>query len=501
MATIYGTASGYWTFKVEVDELNPSIENNNSQVRLRGYIGREAGHGGYGYDGRYNYKVKIDNNALYTREEYNKYQSQSAIGSGQWASQPIFDVIFTIPHNSDGTKTINVVAEMNSSYISPSNANASGNVILTPLHKPPVISISSITERNSALTEINVPNNTIVQYLSTKRFVMATPTLYDNATIVSYTVYHNGIELGTSGTGTIDANFSLANELTTIIINNIEYVPIDIVAVDSLNGITTLTVNYQVIKYTRPTIQKSLTNIKRDMPLTASEALLNFIGTIYKGNDVVGNANTQQVQYKIWNTTEPSYSNVNSSQSEGNVTVSNYEISNISYLNSWNYKIKIRDTFINSDTNVYVKEDRIPTGKAVWTEYPDRVDFINITIDDEEIASHETISDWEVIKYYNGTAICCLNYNYTIPNSWTSWGSMYTSAGIQIPDYPITFIEIPTTVYSWQRITGSYNGWLIAQEGANSSITNCGNLQFVRPTNPNASFQIGIRIIAIGKWK
>lgn len=404
-----------------------------------------------------------------------------------------------IVHDSDGTKTISLYFKVtdgaNQNYTC-GDAEASSTMTLTSLHKPPVINVSSIAERNSALTGISVPNNTVVQYLSTKRFTMSTPTLYDDATIASYTVYHNGIQLGTSSTNKIDANFGLAGELVTTIINNVEYVPIQIVAVDSLNGTTTITKNYAIIKYTRPTIQKTSTNIKRKSPLTDSEGLLNFVGTIYKGNDVVGNANSQQVQYKIWNETEPNYTNINSSQSSGNVTITDYVVNGISYLTAWNYKIKIKDTFTNSDTTVYVKEDRIPTGTAVWTEYKDRVDFISATIGNTQIIESGSNANGEYIKYYDGTMICTKVVSGA-EDITTAWGSMYESSAISLGDTADTFTSIPLVFATNQTSTNS--GYFI-ENIYGSSTTSFGYTILARP-NSRSNIAYSISLIAIGKWR
>ena len=422
-----------------------------------------------------------------------------------------------IAHDSDGTKTINVsfsVSDTTGQNYTCGNASASDTFTLSPLHKAPRVHTIGKTEKNTSLTPLAIGQK-IVQHLSNVDLKISVIT-YDSASLTECKVYHNGVLLGSSNSATynpntqeyeitVSADFRNFGPLNIYNYNGYNVIDLVIETKDSLNGTNSETGMREVIPYTKPSIEKTSSNIKRKTgggtTLTDNIALLNFVGSIYTANDVVGNANSQQVQYKIWNDTEPSYSNVSSTLSGGTVTVSDYQLNNILYTKSYDYKIKINDAFIDSDTSDFVKSDKVPTGVSVWSEYKDHVDFLNISVGGDDVVAQETDGDWYVVKFYNGTAICALHYDYTVPNSWSAWGSMYSSGTIAIPDYPVVFTEIPTTVFSMQRINGSYNGWLIAHEGQNSSVTNCGNLQFIRPTNPNASFDIGIRVIAIGKWK
>jgi len=301
-----------------------------------------------------------------------------------------------IAHDSDGTKTINIgfsITDSTGYSFTPGSASASDTFTLTPLHKAPDITAMTITaENNAQLTGVSLPTGTIAQYLSNKQFTI-TATPYDSATITNYKIFHNNVQVGTSSTNKVTVNFANVGELQTTLSSGTYYVSLTVGVTDNKSGYSTKAFSFPVLKYTRPTIEKTTTTIKRKTgggtTLTDNIVLLNFSGTFYKGNDVIGNNNTQQVQYKIWNTTEPSYSNVTSSTSGSgnvkNVSVSNYQISNIVYTSSYSYKIKIKDSFTNYDTTDFVKTDQVPTGVSVWTEHKDRVNFIKATINNEPI--------------------------------------------------------------------------------------------------------------------
>lgn len=415
-----------------------------------------------------------------------------------------------ISHETDGTKTIDIafnVVDSTSYNFTSGNAKASSTLELTKLHEPPMLSSVSYKETNQQLMNVGVGDDYFVANLSVKN-VTIVGTTSDNAKITKYEII-NGDKIYSSTTNVVAMNLK-ENSLEVVYDENLKrnVAKLTIRLTDDLGGVSSFAYPYNyVILYTKPSIEKTSTTIKRKTGngtvLTDNKALLNFVGTCYKGNDVIGNNNKPTVQYKIWSRkdSEPTTYNTLTTPDVANVTIKDYLIENLIYTNSYNYKIKIYDTFTTGEVSVNIKEDILPTGVSVWTEYPDRVNFIKVTIDENNIVKQETMNGWEVIKFYNGTAICTLNYDYMLPNIWESWGSMYVSESIAIPDYPITFVEIPTAVFSTQRISGSYNGWLVAQEDSDSSTTNCGHLQFIRPTNPNTSFAIGIRIIAIGEWK
>ena len=78
-----------------------------------------------------------------------------------------------IPHNFDGTKTINVgfsVSDGAGQSYTPGNASISDTFTLSVLHKAPLITNVAIAETNAQLTALSLANNVIAQYLSVKQF-------------------------------------------------------------------------------------------------------------------------------------------------------------------------------------------------------------------------------------------------------------------------------------------------------------------------------------------
>lgn len=365
------TNNNLWTFKLEVNEIATSLENKTSTVKIQAYLGRASSQSYLGG----NYKLSVVC-AEQTQGYSGNIPYPTYINGGKWYLLKTFT--FTVSNTGNPT-TISISSSMSSSDFTPSSASASGSLTLTKLHDAPNITSFSLVEKNTQLTNLSVPNNTIVQYLSNKTATINVST-YDNATITNYSIYHNNILIGTSTTSTIAINFDNVGELINSGTGNVGLM---VAVTDNLGGYSTKIFNFPVIKYTRPTIEFASTNIRRKTGngtvLTDNIVLLNFVGTCYKGNDIIGNANKPTVQYKIWNTTEPSYSTLNTSNT-ANVTIKDYEISNIEYTDVYNYKINIYDVFTTIESTINLKLDKVPTGVSVWTEYKDRVDFLKLTI-------------------------------------------------------------------------------------------------------------------------
>ena len=257
----------------------------------------------YGWGSKISYEIKIGDNTFNgTISDYNG-SSTITLSSGS---------NIEVPHNSDGTKTINIsfsVTDTTGQSYTCGNASDSSDMVLSVLHKAPEITSVDLVENNTKLTNLSVDNNTIVQYLSNKTFTINAT--YDDATISNCSIYHNNVLIGTSTTNEVVVDFSKVSELITTETNGTHYVGLTIAVTDSKSGYSTRIFNFPVIKYTRPSIEATSTTIKRKTGngtvLTDNIAILNFVGTCYKGDDVIGNANIPTVQYKIWNGTEPDY--------------------------------------------------------------------------------------------------------------------------------------------------------------------------------------------------
>ena len=252
MATINGsTNSSVWTFKLEATETAYSIPNKNSTVRVQVYLGRTNSQSYLG--GNYSLSVKC---AGQTQNANGNIPYPTYINGGSWYLLKTFT--FTVSNTGNPT-TISISSTMSSGDFTPSSASASGSLTLTKLHDAPNITSFSLTEKNTQLTNLKVENNTIVQYLSNKTATINVST-YDNATITKYSVYHNNVLIGSSTTNSMTINFANIGEL---IDSGTGKVGLMVSVTDSLGGYSTKMFDFTVIKYTRPTIEKTSTTIKR----------------------------------------------------------------------------------------------------------------------------------------------------------------------------------------------------------------------------------------------
>ena len=441
-----------------------------------------------GWGNKISYEIKIGDNTFNgTISDYNG-SSTITLSSGS---------NIEIPHNSDGTKTIDIsftVTDTTGANYTCGNASSSSILTLSVLHKAPEVTAVSVIENNTQLKGLGVDNNTIVQYLSNKKFTVTA--VYDDATITECSIYHNNVLIGTSTTNEITVNFSNVAELVTSGTNS---VGLNIAVKDSKEGYSTRMFNFPIIKYTRPTIELTSTTIVRKTGngtvLTDNIAVLNFVGTCYKGNDVVGNANKPTIQYKIWNSTEPNYTTL-TTPNVANVNIKDYEINDVLYTSVYDYKINMYDVFTKTETTTNLKVGRVPTGKSVWSEYPDRVNFIRATIDGNNVVESGKNNNGFWIKYYDGTMICTKKLERITNNVSKGWDNLYESqATIDLGSMPQTFTSVE---YINANLTSdSWHCWIVRHQ--NSSLSDFGELSLARPTTGNVN--VNINCLAIGKWK
>ncbi len=148
------------------------------------------------------------------------------------------------------------------------------------------------------------------------------------------------------------------------------------------------------IDYHKPLLIPTSCTTKRNGQLSG-KVYLNLQGTYYNG--IVGNVDQSglykpTIKYKFWKsgTTEPStYDNTISASditiNDGTFSVTNLEIGNddtsatnyFDFNYSYNVKVSVEDTFgsLVKDFTTCI----VTRGKAIWTEYADRVDFEKIT--------------------------------------------------------------------------------------------------------------------------
>ena len=390
--TINGsTNNSNWTYKLEVSETSYSVQNRTSTIQVKTYLGRASSQSYLG--GNYSNSVSITGASSQSQSGNIPYPTY--INGGAWLLLKTFT--FTVPNTGNPT-TVTISSSFSSSDFTPSSASASGTMQLTVLHLDPVINVAVMTETNSVLTALNVPDTTVVRYLS-KKTITLSATAYDNATL-TYRLRHFNTDYALPSSSTYQNSNVFNTDYTQhdVAIGDGKANLIQDIK-DSLNGTATDWVYVDIngtaqkpngINYTKPAIIRANTSIKRKSgggtTLTDNKAVLNFKGTFYKGNDVIGNNNfIAQIGYKIWEkgTTEPSnYTTLTPTISGGNITITNFELSNLIYTKTYNYKIILKDRYGYQDT---ILDGTLPTGQSVWTEYKDRVDFLKITIQGEDI--------------------------------------------------------------------------------------------------------------------
>ena len=376
--TINGSTNNqYWTYKLEVNETATDTANRTSTVKVTHYLGRKSSAGSSYFDGSYSYKTTVNG----TTQTTNTSMSSGTIPAGGW--KKIGEHTFTVSNTGNPT-TIDIYGQQTSSIFSPSKSTASGTMDLTILHIPPDINSVTVAELNSTLTNLGVHQTIFVYYLSNKKFKFYASG-NEGATITTYNVYYNNVLIGTSNTDEVTVDFSNI-DITT---NQIKFE-----VIDSMGGSSSTTPTFYYIPYVKPTIETSSTLIKRktdgNTGLTDNVATLILNGNYYYTQDnEVGTANTiTKIEYKIWNDTEPSYTDITNIATitidTGSVSISAYDLPETIFFDKiYNYKIRITDYFGN--TYELTRLNGVPTGVPLWTEFKDRVDFKKITQNNQPI--------------------------------------------------------------------------------------------------------------------
>ena len=409
-----------------------------------------------------------------------------------------------ISHNADGTLSPTIVGNVGGNVM---YANGSENVTFDTLHKPPEIGVATMVETNSALTALSVPDTTIVRYLS-KKTITLNATTSDGAA-KTYRLRHLNTNYALPSSSTYQSSNVFNTDYTThdVAIGDGKANLIQDIK-DSLNGTATDWVQVDIngtiqkpngIAYTKPTIEKTNTTIKRKsgggVNLTDNKAVLNLKAKIYKttSNVIGSNNNIQQIGYKIWEQggSEPSsYTSLTSTiDSSGNVTISNLEITNKDYTKTYNYKIILKDRFGYQD----IITGTLPTGQSVWTEYKDRVDFLKLTIGGNSIIDSGSNSNGNYIKYYDGTMICYKTLTREVAMT-TAWGSLYEGS-MQLGNWSQNFISTPNV----QVTNIGTSGAMIECFDVAPTTTSAGTVFLARAIS--YTVDVTVNVVGIGKWK
>lgn len=116
-----------WTFKLEVSEGTPNIQNNTSPVTVTAYIGRGSSE---------SYMTRPEATCVVSVTGCNNktisYAPGTTVNVAANAYVSIGSVTFDVPHDNDGSKTVTISATLNND-VNPTYASASGNMKLTDI--------------------------------------------------------------------------------------------------------------------------------------------------------------------------------------------------------------------------------------------------------------------------------------------------------------------------------------------------------------------------------
>ena len=202
-------------------------------------------------------------------------------------------------------------------------------------------------------------------------------------------------------------------------------------------------------------------------------------------------------------------------ESKGNVSLGNiFDYRNI-YEIAIYYKDKLVDTFTSKivtrglpifwwnkdgvydgNNKKFLVEGDVPIIKNEYTTSTTDTyscNYINGIVE----SGSNTNGSWT--KWADGTMII----NKTVlgtANITNAWGSLFISNEINLGNFPVAFIEMPTIVVSPQTQTGTQ--YMLAGQGGSGygTETNAGNVALVRP-NSRTSVAYRLEVIAKGKWK
>lgn len=259
------------------------------------------------------------------------------------------------------------------------SGSASVYISLDNLHTPPQITSIDSEEINSTLNRYDG----IAQFLSVKNYTFHTET-FDDATISSYQIHHNGVLIGSSEENGMTINFDTVGTLATFEMNGKTYCTLKFVVIDSFGVSGSKEVQVEVIKYVKPNLVQTSSNIKRNGQLSG-KVKMTLVGSFFN-QSINGVVNNIDLKFKYWKkgTTEPSeYNDIPYEPTDNNigihsweVTIDNKEIEDVSSKSAYTFKIKATDYF-NKTSEI---ELLCPVGEYLWAEYKDRVDFKEITI-------------------------------------------------------------------------------------------------------------------------
>ena len=478
-----------YSITLTVTETSTSVADNTSVVSYT-LTATKSGGSGY-YTSNKTNPVKV---TLGGTEVVNKKVTYDFTGSTP-KTITLASGTQTITHDADGTKTISCSGYFKDAENSLGNATASGNLTLTPLHKPPEPSINSITETNSVLTGYGITGNKFVAYLSKKQFGISS-IKYDGVSITNYTIKNGTNTLTASGepsTITLDfKNKALALE------NN--KVKIELTAIDSMNSIGSTSIEYEnpILYFPATIVASSFKSQTRRAGQLTGNITLSANGTYYNGS-VGSQAVSPKVYYRYKEKTASTFNSWTQiadgsvSKNNGNWSTS-ITLSGFNYQKAYDIEVKVSDNVAEANSlNVATASTTIPVGEPTWTEYKDRVDFKKLTINKQQILAPYVLYNDSATSGNITLSDSVANYQYIevfylfSDNSTRMCQKVYSPSGntFQITGNNDngTYLYISTATYSASGTTLTATGqtrWRIATSGNATRTANTTNLQVFR---------------------
>lgn len=264
--TYTNQAGAGWLWRMIVTEESYSIENNQSYVKVSTYLGRESSQSYFGGTASVNITCNGESRSTSKTFSYPTY-----VNGGGWI---LFqEENFTISHNSDGSKSIDVESSFSTSDFSPYSGWVAGGLDLSTIPRASSVSVSNydlgqnigivIGKKVSSFTstlkyEIGSLNGTIVEKTSdsnyiwtmSEEFINQIKTNYPNTNKVSVKILCDTYNGNTKIGSTQNATFTL----TIIDLPTIESITIE-EQNTMVSGLTT-----DIVKYvSKPKITVSAT--------------------------------------------------------------------------------------------------------------------------------------------------------------------------------------------------------------------------------------------------
>lgn len=376
------------------------------------------------------------------------------------------------------------------------SGSASVYIVLDNLHTPPQITSIDSQEINSSLNKYDG----IAQFLSVKNYTFHTET-FDDATISSYQIHHNGVLIGSSEENGMTINFDTVGTLATFEMNGKTYCTLKFVVIDNFGVSGVKETQVEVTKYVKPNLVQTSSSIKRNGQLSG-KVKMTLVGSFFN-QSINGVVNNIDLKFKYWKkgTTEPTeYNDIPYEATDNNISIygwrikiGNKEIEDVSSKSAYTFKIKATDYF-NKTSEI---ELLCPVGEYLWAEFKDRVDFKAITVQGVEIIESGNNSYGDYIKFSDGTMIC---YGEVEGSSIVSdyWTTFKRTIDTLAHTFPMEFIETP-----FVTLTGAYWYGVVSAQLTSAANDSFGYVCLFPSGIGGAGDVVAYRFTyqAIGKWK